>query len=79
MKHQETSCLPDRFNIFKNKFDGSVDGVGACHTALKNVSPVEVYLGRQEKILQRRPEKKRLTLECRKLYNIRYKKDGDQP
>ena len=49
------------------------------HTALKNVSPLDVYMGRQEGILQRRAEKKRLTLERRKLYNMGYKKEGEQP
>ena len=49
------------------------------HTALKNVSPLDVYMGRQEEILKRRAEKKRLTLERRKLYNMGYKKEGEQP
>ena len=49
------------------------------HTALRNVSPLDVYLGRQEEILQRRAEKKRLTLERRKQYNMGYKKEGEQP
>ena len=49
------------------------------HTALKNVSPLDVYMGRQEGILQRRAEKKRLTLERRKMYNMGYKKEGEQP
>jgi putative transposase len=42
------------------------------HTALKNVSPLDVYISRQEEILQRRLEKKRLTLERRKQYNMGY-------
>jgi putative transposase len=49
------------------------------HTALKNVSPLDVYMGRKEEILQRRQEKKRLTLERRKQYNMGYKKEGEQP
>lgn len=49
------------------------------HTALKNVSPLDVYMGQREEILQRRAEKKRLTLERRKLYNMGYKKEGEQP
>lgn len=49
------------------------------HTALKNVSPLDVYMGRQEEILQRRAEKKRLTLARRKMYNMGYKKEGEQP
>jgi putative transposase len=49
------------------------------HTALKNVSPLDVYMGKRDEILQRRAEKKRLTLERRKLYNMWYKKEGEQP
>jgi len=40
------------------------------HEALKNVSPNDVYAGRKEAILKTREEKKRLTLERRKLYNL---------
>jgi transposase InsO family protein len=40
------------------------------HEALKNVSPNDVYAGRKEEILQRRAEKKKLTLERRKAYNL---------
>jgi transposase InsO family protein len=40
------------------------------HEALKNVSPNDVYAGRLEEILNRRAEKKRLTLERRKCYNL---------
>jgi hypothetical protein len=34
------------------------------------VSPLDVYLGRKEKILQKRAEKKRLTYERRRIYNL---------
>jgi len=40
------------------------------HEGLKNVCPNDVYAGRKEEILRRRQEKKRLTLERRKQYNL---------
>ena len=40
------------------------------HESLDNVSPNDVYAGRKEAVLQRRKEKKRLTLERRKKYNL---------
>ena len=40
------------------------------HESLGNVSPNDVYAGRKEEILKRRQEKKRLTLEHRKKYNL---------
>ena len=40
------------------------------HESLSNVSPNDVYAGRKEEILKRRQEKKRLTLERRKKYNL---------
>lgn len=40
------------------------------HESLDNVSPDDVYAGRKEAILQKRQEKKRLTLERRKQYNL---------
>ena len=39
---------------------------------------VDVYLGRQEEILKRKAEKKRLTIARRKIYNMGYKKDGER-
>lgn len=42
----------------------------APHEALKNVSPNDVYAGKREEILRRRQEKKRLTLQRRKEYNL---------
>ena len=47
------------------------------HEALQNVSPNDVYAGRKEEILQRRAEKKKLTLERRKAYNL-VKVQGDE-
>ncbi|MFH1619614.1 MAG: DDE-type integrase/transposase/recombinase [bacterium] len=40
------------------------------HEALKNVSPDDVYAGKQEEILRRRAELKLLTLKQRKQYNL---------
>ena len=40
------------------------------HESLNNVPPNDVYAGRKEEILKRRLEKKRLTLERRKKYNL---------
>ena len=40
------------------------------HESLDNVAPNDVYAGRKEEILQKRVEKKRLTLERRKKYNL---------
>jgi hypothetical protein len=49
------------------------------HTALDNVSPRDVYAGRREAILYKRADKKRLTLERRKLYNMRRENNAGQP
>jgi len=40
------------------------------HESLKNVSPNNVYAGKKEVILQKRKEKKQLTLQRRRLYNL---------
>jgi hypothetical protein len=40
------------------------------HEALNNISPNDVYAGRKEVILQKRREKKRLTMERRRQYNL---------
>jgi len=40
------------------------------HESLGNVSPNDTYAGRKEEILKRRQEKKQLTLERRKKYNL---------
>jgi hypothetical protein len=44
------------------------------HESLDNVSPNDVYAGQKEAILQKRQEKKRLTIERRKKYNLEGKK-----
>lgn len=43
------------------------------HESLGNVSPNDVYADRKEEILKKRQEKKRLTLERRKAYNLKLK------
>jgi transposase InsO family protein len=40
------------------------------HEALKNVSPNDVYAGRQQEILKKREERKRWTLARRKIMNL---------
>jgi transposase InsO family protein len=40
------------------------------HEALNNVSPNDVYAGRKEAILQKRREKKHLTMQRRRQYNL---------
>jgi transposase InsO family protein len=40
------------------------------HEGLKNVTPNDVYAGRQEVILAKRLEKKKLTIERRRMYNL---------
>jgi len=49
------------------------------HESLKNVSPNDVYAGRQEEILARRAELKKLTIERRRLYNLGITKDPVKP
>lgn len=50
------------------------------HESLDNVSPNDVYAGKKEVILEKRREKKRLTMERRKKYNLRREtNDSDQP
>lgn len=61
-------CSPDEL---KKAIDEAITTYAATpHTALSNVSPKDVYAGRKEEILRRRVEKKRLTLERRKRYNL---------
>jgi len=40
------------------------------HESLQNVSPNDVYAGRKEVILAKRQEKKKLTIERRRMYNL---------
>ena len=49
------------------------------HESLQNISPNDVYAGRKEEILAVRQEKKRLTIERRKMYNLGITKQTDQP
>jgi hypothetical protein len=62
-------CSPDELEAAIR--DGIDTYNNTPHEALKNVSPNDVYAGRQEKILQKRREKKILTMERRKKYNLR--------
>jgi predicted GTPase len=53
-------CSPE---ALKKAIDEAITTYAAApHTALSNVSPRDVYAGRKEEILQKRAEKKRLTL-----------------
>jgi transposase InsO family protein len=61
-------CSPEEL---KRSLDESITRYARTpHKALSNVSPLDVYLGRKEEILQKRAAKKALTLERRRLYNM---------
>jgi putative transposase len=60
-------CSPEEL---KQGIDAAIRNYAQTpHTALKNVSPIDVYQGRKEEILKKRAEKKALTMERRRLYN----------
>lgn len=61
-------CSPDELK--KAIDEAIVSYADTPHTALENVSPRDVYLGKKEEVLRRRAEKKRLTLARRKAYNM---------
>lgn len=61
-------CSPDELQEAINKAVEIYNNTP--HEAHQNVSPNDVYAGRKEEILARRREKKRLTLEYRKKYNL---------
>jgi len=61
-------CSPDELQEAINKAVESYNNTP--HEAHSNVSPNDVYAGRKEEILARRREKKRLTIEHRKQYNL---------
>jgi len=64
-------CFPDEL---KKAVDQAIVTYNRTpHESLDNVSPNEVYAGRKEAIIQSRKEKKRLTLERRKQYNLTMK------
>jgi putative transposase len=71
-------CSPDEL---KKAAGVSIPDYNATpHEALDNVSPNDVYAGRKEEILKKRREKKRLTLERRKRYNLsRIVTDNNDP
>jgi len=61
-------CSPEEL---KKAVDEAITAYNARpHESLGNVSPNDVYAGRKEEILERRREKKRLTMERRKAYNL---------
>lgn len=61
-------CSPEEL---KRAVDEAIPVYNATpHESLDNVSPDDVYAGRKEEILKKRQEKKRLTLERRKKYNL---------
>ena len=61
-------CSPDEL---KRSVDEAIVVYNSTpHESLGNVSPNDVYAGRKEEILKRRSEKKRLTMERRKKYNL---------
>jgi hypothetical protein len=62
-------CSPEELQ--KAVDDAITNYSNTPHTALNNVSPRDVYLGRKEEILRKRAEKKRLTLARRKAYTQR--------
>lgn len=61
-------CSPEEL---KKAIDAAITNYNTTpHESLDNVSPGDVYAGRKEVILQKRREKKRLTLARRKQYNL---------
>lgn len=75
---KEKICLvvhssPDELQAAIDKAIGAYNNTP--HESLKNVTPNDVYAGRQKEVLARRAEKKRLTIERRRLYNLGIIKD----
>jgi transposase InsO family protein len=69
-------CSPDQL---KQAIDEAIQIYNQTpHESLENVSPNDVYAGRKEEILKRRQEKKRLTLEHRKRYNLNQNHDPNR-
>ena len=66
-------CSPDELKKAVNQ--GIATYNSTPHESLGNVTPNDGYAGRKEAILQRRKEKKQLTLERRKKYNLRTKNE----
>jgi putative transposase len=71
-------CSPEEL---KQATDKAIPAYNATpHESLDNVSPNDVYAGRKEAVLEKRREKKRLTLERRKRYNLsRIVTDNNDP
>jgi len=69
-------CSPDEL---KRAIDEAIQIYNQTpHESLENVSPNDVYAGRKEEILKRRREKKQLTLERRKQYNLNQNHDPNR-
>lgn len=69
-------CSPDEL---KRAIDEAITIYNQTpHESLRNVSPNDVYAGRKEEILKRRQEKKKLTLEQRKRYNLNQNHDPNR-
>ena len=67
-------CSPDEM---KKSLDQSIDTYNSTpHESLDNVTPNDVYAGRNEAILQRNGEKKTIALKRRKQYNLNMKNKG---
>jgi putative transposase len=62
------SCSPDELRAQLAKFTAEYNVTP--HGAIKNVSPNDMYAGRQEEILNRRIELKRLAIQNRKMKNL---------
>ena len=70
-------CSPDELQEAINKAVETYNNTP--HEAHNNVSPNDVYAGRKEEILAKRREKKRLTIEYRKKYNLNQTDHSVQP
>ena len=69
-------CSPE---ALKQGVDAAIHNYARTpHTALKNVSPWDVYAGRKDEILKKRAKKKVLTMERRRLYNKALREKGRQ-
>jgi len=70
-------CSPEEL---KQGIDAAIKNYAQTpHTALKNMSPLDAYLGRKEEILRKRAEKKILTMGHRRLYNKALREHDRQP
>ncbi len=61
-------CSPEE--LTKATGEAILNYNATAHESLSNVSPNDVYAGRKEVVLEKRREKKKLTLQRRKKYNL---------